>query len=99
METTPRKTSPAPVFSALAARGIAVAATPREACRLAHAAELGEVREIHPRALPEWGTDVWRLSRGRVSLTCRGSVTSVLFDRDELRRLVSVVARRLEVRA
>jgi len=87
-----------PAFSALAACGIAVAPTPEAALRLAHAAELGEVREVHPRALSPYGSDVWRLSRGRVSVSCNDTVTALLFDREDLRRLVSVVAERLEVR-
>lgn len=88
-----------PAYSALAAAGIAVAPTPEQARRLAHAAELGEVREVHPRALSPYGADVWRLSRGRVSVECNGTVTALLFDRHDLRRLASVVAGRMEVRA
>jgi len=84
-----------PAYSALAACGIAVAPSPDEARRLAHAAELGEVREVLPGALRPFGADVWTLRPGRVSLTCRGTVTGLLFDREDLRRLVSVVAGRM----
>lgn len=84
-----------PAFSALASGGVAVAPTPDEARRLAHAAELGEVREVHPRALSPYGSDVWTFRRGRVSLECNDTVTALLFDREDLRRLVAVVAGRL----
>ena len=86
-------------YSALAAGGVAVAPTPGEARRLARAAELGEVREVHPRRLSPYGCDTWTLRDGRLSLACRGTVTALLFDREDLRRLVSVVAGRLEARA
>ena len=85
-----------PAFSALAAAGVAVAPSPEQARRLAHAAELGEVREVHPLALSPYGADVWTLSRGRVSLACRDTVTALLFDREDLRRLVAAVAGRME---
>lgn len=88
----------ASAFSAVAAAGVAVAPTPEEARRLARAAELGEVLEVLPGALRPFGSDVWTFRPGRVSLTCRGTVTGLLFDREDLRRLVGVVAERLEVR-
>ena len=86
-------------YSALAAGGIAVAPSPEDALRLARAAELGEVREVRARRLSPYGCDTWTLRDGRISLACRGTVTAVLFDREDLRRLVSVVAGRLEARS
>lgn len=86
-------------YSALAACGIAVAPSPEDALRLAKAAELGEVLAVHPRRLSPYGSDVWTLRRGRVSVACRGTVTALLFDREDLRRLVGTVAGRLEARA
>lgn len=88
----------AAAFSALAAHGVAVAPSPEEARRLAHAAELGEVLAVRPGVLSPYGSDVWTLSGGRLSVRCRGTLTGLLCDREDLRRLVSAVVGRLEVR-
>lgn len=86
-------------FSAVTPRGIAVAPSPAEARRLAHAAELGEVRDVRPGALSPYGADVWTLRRGSLSLACNGTITAELFSPDEIRRLLATVARRLRGRA
>jgi len=85
-------------FSALASGGVAVAPTPDEARRLAHAAELGEVREVRPGALSPYGSDVWTFRPGLVSLQCNDTVTALLFDREDFRRLARIVAGRMEAR-
>lgn len=82
-------------FSAVTPRGIAVAPSPAEARRLAHAAELGEVREVRPGALSPYGADVWTLRPGSLRLECNATVTPDLFTPAEIRRLLATVARRL----